>query len=441
MRELQRSRAGGGWAALLPALAAAVAVPLTRPVLFGFLDGPAIADGVAGLALRFAGLIAAALALHTYSDLVRGPDRAVLDPHPVQARALLWAIARGTARERLYLPLGAGFLLAPLLMAGAPLAWLGAMGVVLGAYAAGLGVGFAVHLGAVWAGLSPGLARGLDLLRGDNPRMQAALIYAPGAALAVVLGAVALASTGLAAALEGQPWGWAWLLTPAVLGIIGFACALPLADRYYVRATALLTEVDGQYEHRVAASGARGPEPVYFEWAARGQPELLRALRQGWRAHRAWAIGAWTLGLSTLLAVWSDEVDVFGRILAVGGGGALLIGALPFRLAEGDPPWLDRALGLRTTAVAWGRARCAALYAQGVVVPGLAGLVRHGVSEVVPGLLLVELTALAASGAAAALAARGGRRAAWGYGAGAVVAWAALAGGFLAQALAQGGGA
>ena len=441
MRAVTRARAGGAWASAVPVVAAAVATPLTQPVLYAFLGPGDISAGVAGLVLRIGALIVAALALHTYADLVRGPDRPVLDPHPVQPRLLLWAIAAGTARARVYLPLGAAVLLLPLVLAGHPRAWFGAVAVIWGAYVAGLGVGFAVHLGAVGVGFSPAVARALDLLRGDNPRMQAALIYAPGVALAVALGAVGLAAEGLRGALSGHPVGWVWMASPIVVGGLSFAAALPLADRYYVRATALLTEVDGLYAHRVAASGAQGPEPVYLEWAARGRPELLRALRQSWRAHRVWAVGGWLLGLSTLLAVWSDAVDVSARVLAVGGGGVLLLGALPLRLAAGDPAWLDRALGLAPRKVAVGRAAAAVLYAQGVVLPGLVGVVRHGIASVIPALVLVEGTAIAASVGAAALAAVAGARGPWIYGGAAVVGWAVLAGGFAARWLGLGGAA
>ncbi|MEC8424945.1 MAG: hypothetical protein VX000_14270, partial [Myxococcota bacterium] len=102
---LQREREGGRGKALLPVLAAVVAVPFAQPVLLGFLGSGRIGPGTEAIALRLGLLVAAAMAMHTYGDLVRGPDRAVLDPHPVQPRALLSAIALRTARERAYLPL------------------------------------------------------------------------------------------------------------------------------------------------------------------------------------------------------------------------------------------------------------------------------------------------------------------------------------------------
>ena len=117
----------------------------------------------------------------------------------------------------------------------------------LGAWLGALGVGFTVHLGAVWAAISPTLAGVLEAIRGANPRMQAAFIYAPGVALAAVGAAVGVASAGLAGALSGWAPGWTFLLLPPALGAAAWAASGRLADGYYVRATALLSEIDAQW--------------------------------------------------------------------------------------------------------------------------------------------------------------------------------------------------
>ncbi len=422
---LQRRRAGGAGRGLLPVLAALAAVPLVRPVLLSFLDQGRLASGMEAVSLRLGFVMAATMALHTYTDLVRGPDRPVLDPHPVQPRLLLSAIALRTARERAYLPLVGALLLLPVGLDGHWVAWAGGVGVVAGAWLCALGVGFAVHLGGVWAARSPGLAALLDFLRGDNPRMQAALIYAPGVAVAAVGLVTGLASGGLASALDGWAPGWAFLGLPPALGVAGWLVAGPLAERTYVRATALLTEIDGMVAGREQADEERS---VYLEWAARGRPELLRALRQGWRARRGWAMGAWALGALGALAGWSGAATAPGQAAAVAAGGALLLGALPARLADGDPPWLDRWLGVGGLPVARARATVAVLYAQGVVVPMAAALlIRHGLGSLwVVG--LAEALALGGAGLGAGLAARWRGRAAWAYGPAALLAWAAVAG-------------
>lgn len=426
---LQREREGGRGRALLPVLAAVIAVPFARPVLLAFLDGGRVDAGVEAIALRLGLLVAGAMAMHTYSDLVRGPDREVLDPHPVQPRALLQAIALRTARERIYLPIGCAVLLAPVALDGHVLAWAGGSAVALGAWLASLGAGFAVHLGGVWAARSPALARLLDLLRGTNPRMQAALIYAPGVAVAAVGLAVGFAASGLGAALGGWAPGWAFLGLPPLLGALGWMLAGPLAERCYVRATALLTEIDGMY------AGREDPEEsqiVYLEWVARGRPELLRSLRQGWRRLRVWPMGAWGLGLIGGLAGWSKAPDAPTTAAALGLAAVLLLGALPARLAEGDPPWLDRWLGVATLRVGVARALTAWLYAQAALVPTAAALaVRHGRSALL-GLAAASALGALAAAAAAALAARWRGRAVWLYGPAALVVWAMVAGRALA---------
>lgn len=394
--------------------------------MMGFLDHGRIASGTEGIALRLGALVAAAMALHTYTDLVRSPDRAILDAHPVQPRMLLRAIAWRTARQRLYLPIASAILMLPIGLEGSWTAFAGACGVVFGAWLSMIGVGFTVHLGGVWAGMSPALAQVLDLLRGDNPRMQAALIYAPGVALAIVGLAVMWSAGGLAWALKGDTLGWAFLAIPPAIGAVSWALAGPLADRQYVRATALLTEVDGLSTSTESAEESRR---VYLEWlAGDNRPELLRQLRQAWRAHRTWAFGGWLLGISGALAGWSGDPGVTGRLMAASGGSALLIALLPTRLALGDPLWLDRALGVRPGSVLGARAATGWLYAQGALVPAIAtSLFRHG-ADAVPALLAIELLTATAATFAAWLAGRMGHRAAWIYGPTALLVWAALAG-------------
>ncbi|HCH62637.1 MAG TPA: hypothetical protein DFR83_07535 [Deltaproteobacteria bacterium] len=419
-------RAPQRWRWWLPVFASALATPLAKPVLLSFLSyggGSAWIAGLEAVTVRLGALMAAAMALHTYTDLVRSPDRPVLDAHPVEPRALLRAIALRTARNRSYLPVAAAVVLLPVLQQAGVVPWLGAVAVVLGAWLSALGVGFAVHLGAVWAGLSDGLAKVLDAVRGDNPRMQAALIYAPGLALLLVAISVVFSSAGLSYALSGRADGWAFLLIPPALGLAGWAAAGPLSERYYVRATALLTEVDGLVS---GAATAEEDRAVYLEWLARGRPELLRQLRQGWRSYRPWALGAWGLGLLGVLAAWSAEPDVEARLLSVVGGCFVFFALLPPRLAAGDPVWLDEALGTRSGAVDRARFTVGFLYAQGALVPALAaGLVRHGREVILP-LLAVEVVGAAVMFAAAFLARRQRERAAWLVGPIALVVWAGL---------------
>ena len=241
---------GFSWRSWVPVLAAVVVLPWETPSLLGFLPGPGEqveiklwAPALSNLVSRLANLIAAMVILHSYSDLVRGPDREVLDVHPVRATALVRAIALGTARARMYLPVMAAVLLAPVALSGHVQAYLGAVGVLIAARIGGLGVGFMVHLGGVWAAFSPRCAALLDALRGDNPRMQAALIYAPGVALLLVGLSVEFAAIGMELALTGWSTGWLWVGIPAGVGAVALP-PLVRAERFCV-ASLLLAEVDG----------------------------------------------------------------------------------------------------------------------------------------------------------------------------------------------------
>lgn len=376
VQRLVAQRRGEGRAALLPLLAALIVVPLAQPLL-AQVEGAA---AVEALTTRLAWLVAGWMVLHAYDLIVRGADRPILDLHPIQPVALLEALVGRALLGRLWLPLGVALATSPLALTEGPAVWGGLVAVVLSAYVGGVGAGFAVSLGGVWAAYSPRLAGLLALLAGSAPKMQTSLIYAPGAGLFVVGAATALAASGVRAALLGWSAGWLWLGMPAALGVAGLVLARRLAPAWYVRATALLTEIDTAHAGAVSAEEARA---VYLDWLARGWPELLRALRQGWRARRLWVTGAWGLGGIGALGAWGEAGPT--TAMTWGSAAVLLYGLLPGRLAAGDPPWLDLALGVRPAEVAAARAAASAAYGLGVVLPiGLALLLRHGLASALP---------------------------------------------------------
>ena len=109
----------------------------------------------------------------------------------------------------------------------------------------------------------------------------------------------------------------------------------------------------------------------------------------------------------------------------MGAGAGLLIAALPVRLAAGDPPWLDLALGVPSGRVLWARAICALLYAQGAVLPAVFALaLRHGLGAALPVFGAVEALAALGSALGALAASRPGPRGAWLYLPAAVLLWA-----------------
>ena len=134
-------------------------------------------------------------------------------------------------------------------------------------------------------------------------------------------------------------------------------------------------------------------------------------------------MGAWGLGLLGALAGWSKAGDAPDTAVAVALAAVLLLGSLPARLAEGDPPWLDRWLGVSPLRVGAARAVAAWLYAQGAIVPTAAALaLRHGV-EALWRLVAVVVIGAVAAAAGATLASRWRRKAVWLYGPAALVVW------------------
>ena len=416
------------WSRGIPVAAAAAAIPLVTSELFWFLSavdaGLAVEQWVPGLTAvvtRFANLVAAAVILHSYADLVRGPDRSILDVHPIQPRPLVVAIARHTVLGRLYLPLMAAVLLLPIGMDASWVAYAGSVGLVVGGWIAGIGIGFMVNLGAVWAAYSPSFSGLLEAVRGQNPKMQAALIYAPGVALLMVGLSVEFGAIGLESALMGWSVGWAWLGIPVASGLAAWSLVGRLADRYYVRASLLLAEVEGAWGQQEQATAAG---VVYMQRVGRDRPELMRALRNGWRAQRLYATGGWILGLLLATMCWSDS-----RVASVWGAGAVvLVSAVATRLVESDPQWLDEALGVSSRAVDGARAVVAVLYSMGVWAPiGVTLVLQYGTEGVRITAGLFALSIIAAW-MASWCGSRWRDRGMWAYGASGIVTWACFVG-------------
>ncbi len=318
----------------------ALAAGLLRTQVFDFAVGlpghtSLASDAAASLVARLGLLLGAGLTLGTYDIVVRGPDRAVLDLHPLLPGP--WYAARVTESARLRLP----WLLAAL---GAlwPLADLRAIGlcafVLSGSWFAGLGVGIGVNLAAPGIGLNPRYRALLDAIRGVNPRLQAALLYAPGTALGIAGFGILGGARGLATTLHGSfsPL----LLAPWALGAIGIVLGRRNAEAA-ARLPALLGEIDAAYAFADAPDEAHR---VYLEWAVRFAPlglrvHLLRELRHIWRGQRAWATGGLGLAILAAFAGWAGQTWVAMGLIAV-------IGALGVRLTATDPAWLAQTLGI-----------------------------------------------------------------------------------------------
>lgn len=404
-----------GWSWLAPALLGALAAPLARPVLLWFLGDsrPAVAAGLGGLCLRLGLALCGLGILLVHERVVRGAERAVLDPHPVQPRPLVTALGPRMLETTAGVLLGAIALLAPLLVAGETRGFMLALPVLIGAWGAGVSLGFLAQLGAVQAARSPAFARLLEALRGTAPPMQAALIWAPGLAISAGGAALVLADRGLERAMRGDPSGYPLLAAPFALAVLAWLPVPALAERAWYPATTLLAEIDAAW---AAVEGPARERHVYLEWVLRWsptglRPHLLRTLRAGWRARRGWIAGAWGLGLLSAIAGWTDAPEALPHALLVAATGLCLTGALGILLETCDPPWLGAALGVPRAPHTLARGLATMAYLQGVVLPPvLAVLLRRGIEALV---LLGVLEALALALAAGCAALGQARRQAW----------------------------
>lgn len=371
--------------------AAGVAVGLMGRTLYGFLDGGDAARvlGATALLLRVGFVLAAGLALSTYSALVRGPDRGVVDHHPLRAAAWYRARVLALVRDRaLWLLVGAVFLVPLGTLAPA------AIFVLAGIGFAALGVGVAVNLAAPTVGLDPRWAGVLDAVRGVNPRPQAALIYAPGVALVVSGAVVVAAASGFEGLVTGKGGGLGVAL-PWGVGLAGLALGLRHAAGA-VRFPAVLGEIDAAWSS--VDTAAEDPRAVYLDWIVRWAPaawrrDLLRELRHLGRAHRAWIAGSWLGGVLVALSAWTPGADGLERLRAAALVGVAALAGVGVRLGATDVPGLAARLGVGDAAVV--RARSVAVWACAqpvVLVGGAAALIRHGAGAL-PWLLLGELAA------------------------------------------------
>jgi len=372
-------------AGFFPLFAVILAAPLLEDVFLHFLERPEqLESGAIGYGMRLGWFCCAAMSLRTYTALVRSDERAILDPHPGDPSQLLRYLTLRCGVESVVLLASAVAMLWPIAGAGHEVLFFHAAAVVAMGWVLGLFLGFPVHLAAVWAAESKSLAAVMEALRGSNPRLQAALIYAPGLVLA--LGGVGVWSSaeGLLAYQQGHTLWWLWLCVP-ILGALGFwLVASPLARSYHYRTTMLLAEIDSYYARLEDPEEAK---LVYLQWTLRPfpatwKPYLLLELRHGWRGLRTWITGAWGLGLFAALSATSQDGSVFERSVALAGAGLVLIAGVAIRLSAANPQWLEDTLPFKNSQRIWARFWVVFLWLQGVVllVP-LAVAWRHSGSE------------------------------------------------------------
>jgi hypothetical protein len=368
---------------VLPLVVAAAAVPLLQPVFLGFLQLPqsAWSEGFAQVLLRACILIIGWLALDLYSGIVRGPERAVLAQWPVEPAQVVAFVVLKTAAQRWWMLPAAALVLSPVAFAGDAARWAVGCCVLLGAWLMALTTGAAVLLGAIAASEDERVAPLLDLMRGNNPRAQAAFLYAPGLVLGLVGAVTVQAAFAVDGALIAQPVAVVRLALPVVVAAVAWSVVPGLARLRWFDGTAVLAEIDARY------SSLEEPEEalrVYLDGLVRFLPGRVRLyalkdLRNGWRARRTLITSAWLIGLCGAAASWTSSVEGVSRAGVVVIFGILLVASLGAAMEADEPEFLRRVLPADTSARRVARAFVVAAWVQPCLWPAVLGVwVRQG---------------------------------------------------------------
>ena len=376
----ENQRRPRSWSSLILFVVSVFLAPFAAPALLHFLPQPNPIPGMEGLAFRLSALVGAAVAMWSYQQIIRTPERAILGTHPIQPILWFYALFYKTIRSTWTWPCTISALAWPLASAGYVKEYILMCGIVVIGWVSMLCVSYSVHLGSVWVARSPQWGPMLDMIRGNNPREQAAFIYAPGFALFFCGMVMMLCSFSMDGVLQGYLPAIVLLLAPLGVAVASFFVARKLSMTQLVPASAVLAEVDARW---AMLEEGQDEEGVYLEWLAGERRELVRTLRQGWRSVRVWPMGIWALGLFAFVSGWTGALENALLFSSVGSIGGCTIAVV---LAQKNPIWLDQQLGVQGSELLWARFWVCFLYAQGAIIPILffvwsRALFRLGVIE------------------------------------------------------------
>ena len=416
---IRARRAERGRLAVAALTLAVAAIPVASAIhgrLAPLVDTASLHPSAAALWLRAGTVVACAVALAVHGALLRGPQRPVWALLPVDPAAVVREAVRDVRWRTAPWTVAAVLAMLPAAWTQGPAAFVaGAVGLAGVAWLAASSAAWAL-LGAVRAAEDPRWADLLDLVRGANPRPQAAILYA---FAPVVLGVGLLAfavseavdAAGPARAIVFAPWVVAAAIGPAV------RAAAPA----WWSATPGLEEVRARYAAVERPEEAR--RVALDGWAPRVpaavRPWFLAELRHGWRARRGLVNAAWAVAAVSVWSVWTASPEGPGRAAAVAAAIALAPGAVPVLGAAHEAPWIRWWLADGAGRRAAARALAVVGWSAGpVAVAVAAAALRHGLDAggtvAAGGGAGLAATALLTVGSAA-------RRSLAGY-----VAWASL---------------
>ena len=303
-------------------------------------------EGASGAILRVGWFVVGIVALDLFSTIVRGRDREVLQVYPVDPGALVPDIVRSRCRRNMSSLWVMGVLFSPIALAGEVELWLVAMLELTGVWLLAHCAGALVVLWAVDVSEDPRYAPFLDAVRGNNPRAQAAFLYAPGLVLGLVGSLHMLGVSGIALVMEGQLWGWLLVISPFVAAPLAWRPVPQLARRTWFKGSVVLAEIHGRY---AAIEDAEEGRRVYLDWGVRWLPvtlriHTLRMLRHGWRARRGWVLGAWWVGLLAGGVAWTSDPLGAWRALCCLAVGAWTVGVVGLVMRQREPRGLRMGL-------------------------------------------------------------------------------------------------
>lgn len=348
---------------------------------------------------RYAILVSAVTSFVCYQDLIRDPIRRILDPHPIDGGTdFLSAYMSHTISKTLPTLIAVIALFWPILLYKSQCShlWFGMSFFLALVWISSVFVGYSVCLGAIKITRDEQFWPFLDVIRGSNPREQAAFLYVPGVSLLFMGVTISFACNALSYALQhkGGLVMWLWILLPALLGGFSFILSQKWMKESYAYGSIVRNDIDAQW-NIIDQYGQEAEEhTVYLEMlASTNRPELKRNLRQGWREFRIWIIGSWVIGAIAGFYVLQDDIGFAFQMTLFG---SLVVAGLPTQLQKGDPLWLETQLPLPLRRIRLCRSLVSILYAQGILLPVFLALVITDTKHVMS-LLAIETALLLAA--------------------------------------------